>query len=251
MADNRPYVLSLAGFDPSGGAGLLADCKVFEQFRCVGLAACTAVTVQTEDRFYDVRWLGVDEIRQQLDALLKRYPIQAVKIGIVENLTMLDALVDTIRAIYPSVFVVWDPVVAASSGFDLLGGLDSGRLAQCLMYVDVITPNIPEAQALFGTMSADELQGQRLSTAVYLKGGHAAMEEKGMDYLVSRDGEVKRIPPFGQVRYGKHGSGCILSAGIAANIALGLPLLEACKRAKQYTERVLDSNPTGLAYHRD
>ncbi|WP_257666498.1 hydroxymethylpyrimidine/phosphomethylpyrimidine kinase [Parapedobacter tibetensis] len=251
MDDNRPYVLSIAGFDPSGGAGLLADCKVFEQFECVGLAVCTAITIQTEDRFHKVRWLSMEEIKQQLAVLLERYAVKAIKIGIIEDLTMLAGLLAFVRECRPDVFVLWDPVVASSSGFELLNGFEAKPLATCLALVDMLTPNIPEAETLFGTAAVDELQEQGLRTMVYLKGGHAAVEERGVDYLIATDGKVIHIPPFGKVRYGKHGSGCILSASIAAGVALGLPIIPACQAAKRYTEQALDSNPTGLAYHKE
>lgn len=246
---NRPYVLALAGFDPSGGAGLVADCKVFEQFRCVGLSSCTAITVQTEDCFLDVRWLGVAEINSQLEVLLARYPIQAIKIGIVEHLGTLTALLYTIRRSYPGVFVVWDPVMATSTGFKLMTSIDANALARCLQHVDLITPNTSEAVGLFGTAMTDKLKQFAVHTTIYLKGGHAAGSEQGVDYLIRRDEDVVRIPSFGTVRYAKHGSGCIVSAAIAAATALGHPLIEACKTAKQYTEQALNSNPTGLAYH--
>ncbi len=197
MSASRPYVLSIAGFDPCGGAGILADCKVFEQFRCLGLAVCTSITVQVEDDFREVRWLGTDEIVRQLEAILARYPVQAIKIGILENLDMLMGLVRVIRYTHPSVFIVWDTVLAASSGFELLSDFDRKKFALCLKHVDVITPNVAESMALFGTASADELHRQEHHAAIYLKGGHAdKTDEKGVDYLVVRNDGITRIPPL-------------------------------------------------------
>ncbi|MEL7003586.1 MAG: bifunctional hydroxymethylpyrimidine kinase/phosphomethylpyrimidine kinase, partial [Bacteroidota bacterium] len=115
--NNRPTVLSIAGFDPSGGAGLLADIKAFEQLKCYGLGVSTALTVQNDVKFEKTKWIEWEFIKEQLQLLFERFPIAYVKIGIVENLMVLRQIINFILDQNKSAKIVLDPVLKSSTGF--------------------------------------------------------------------------------------------------------------------------------------
>lgn len=248
MAYNRPIVLSIAGLDPSGGAGLLADIKTFEQHRCLGFGAASAWTVQTEILFGSVHWLSLDEIIKQLSPLFETYSISAVKIGIIQNLDVLLEILRWMHLKRPSISIVWDPVLAPSAGGKFLADASFILLSEVLQLITIVTPNIPEAKAIAHNENAAAAATYLSRYAkVYLKGGHAE-QDKGVDILYDQQREIKRFSSAGMLPP-KHGSGCILSSAIAAGIALDLDIITACERAKTYTEKVLNSNPQLLAYH--
>lgn len=250
MNYNRPIVLSIAGFDPTGGAGVLADVKTFEQSHCLGMAVLTANTNQTETDFISVDWFEKDLILNQLIPILKNYQIAAVKIGIIENLDTLSAVLALVKASFPLVPIVWDPVLSASSGFELHASWNPESFREVLKLVSLITPNENEVKRI--TQTEDEIEaafqlGQ--FTQVLLKGGHSSVR-LGVD-LLFEGGIPREIPPKTDPEkcFPKHGSGCILSAAIASNLALGENMLDACQKAKYYIEKRLASNPQLLAYH--
>ncbi len=247
MAYERPCVLSIAGLDPSGGAGLLADIKTFEAHRCLGFGVATAITAQTEDQFFGINWLPVTDLRMQCKPLLERYRVPVVKIGIIESLAALLDLVKWLHSINKELQIVWDPVLAASAGFRFMELADRTLLAELLQELTLVTPNTGEALQLSGL---SETHHAALWLAQYcpvlLKGGHA--QDRGVDCLYDQEQQTV-IYPGQAVLPAKHGSGCILSSAVAANLALGHSLAEACRRAKAYTETLLNSNDQLLAYH--
>lgn len=250
MKYNRPIVLSMAGFDPTGGAGVLADLKTCEQHLCLGMGVLTANTNQTETDFLSVEWMTKKQITGQLLPILQSYDIAAVKIGIIENLETLLEVVTFLKASCPAVPIVWDPVLSASSGFDLHSSWNEETLNQVLGKIDLITPNVNEAKRI--TQIEDEIEAAfhlAKLTHVLLKGGHSSIR-LGVD-LLFEGGVPREIPvkPDAANCSPKHGSGCILSAAIASNLALGKPIFEACQEAKLYIERRLSSNEHLLAYH--
>lgn len=248
MKYNRPIVLSIAGFDPSGGAGSLADVKTCEQLSCLGFSVLTANTIQSEDRFLSVEWIPIQRILAQMDVLFEQYPIAAVKIGIVESLDTLHEIIQRIRQHDSSLKIVWDPVVSSSTGFDLLGGIQQETLENCLQKLDLVTPNLNEVSILAGKQDQEKnLTYLAQFCAVYLKGGHSETE-LGVDYLITQE-RSEKLFPSSPSPYQKHGSGCILSAAIAAYLSQQESLSEACKKAKIYIEKTLNSNPHLLAYH--
>lgn len=249
MPYKRPIVLSLAGFDPCGGAGVLADIKTCEQHRCLGMAINTGYTNQVEDRFISVKWASADEIMRPLITLMNRYPVNVVKIGIIENLHMLAEVIQLLKQNNQALKIVWDTVLAASDHFTFMERIDQKQLEMILKQLYLITPNRQEAILLGG--NPDELASAKALSAhchVLLKGGHREAE-KGMDYLFRNQQYTKIEAGFTHDLAPKHGSGCILSSAVAANLALGHSLEEACKHAKQYIEITLNSNPDLLAYH--
>lgn len=249
MEANRPVVLSIAGFDPSGGAGLLADIKTFEQHKVYGLGIVTAQTVQTENDFLSVRWENENDVLKSLDTMLSRYEVKAVKIGITENEGTLRKIVSFVYQKSSAIKIVADTVIRSSSGFDFWDEkLNEEILMEILPEIFLITPNYSEALQLMPSVSAKEA-AQKLSAYcnVLLKGGHN-MDEVGIDYLFMQK-KAERIGGSGDKLFAKHGSGCVLSAAITANLALGLDLVTACTQAKKYVEHFLLSNKTLLGYH--
>lgn len=250
MKYKHPIVLNIAGFDPTGGAGVLADVKTCEQHGCLGMGILTANTNQTETSFLSVDWFDKHVIITQLKPILKNYDISAVKIGIVENLDTLLALLKQVKTSFPLVPIVWDPVLSASAGFELHAIWNEESLNQILGMVDLITPNIIEVKKITGIEDEIEAAFQLAQlTHVLLKGGHSSLR-LGVD-LLFEGGVPREIPSKLDPAdcSPKHGSGCILSAAIASNLALGKPLFEACQEAKYYIEKRLSSNEYLLAYH--
>ncbi len=250
MNYNRPIVLSIAGFDPTGGAGVLADVKTCEQLRCLGMGVLTANTNQTEADFRSVDWMTKETLIAQLEPLLQTYALAAVKIGIVENLDTLQELVAALRTSFPAVPIVWDPVLSASSGFELHASWDETSLQALLETIDLVTPNVQEIRRMTGI--EDEIDaafhlGKR--TNVLLKGGHST-ERLGVDILFEGRISLELPATAGPENYApKHGSGCILSTAIACRLASGDNLQDACRNAKHYIEKRLSSNENLLAYH--
>jgi hydroxymethylpyrimidine/phosphomethylpyrimidine kinase len=244
VEDKRPYVMSIAGYDPSGGAGVLADIKVFEQHKTYGFAVITSNTLQDDEKVSSVQWIPVEDIKKQIDVILDKFKVAVFKIGIMKDVNMFLELKEHVHQKDPGVKIVWDPILASTSGFKFLEG--KYNIERLLEHVYVVTPNLPEFEKLFGHQEkALELS---YKTAVYLKGGHNEHAQKGVDELFLK-GEKIIFRPTSSHMSSKHGSGCILSSAIAANLALGKNLEESCKHAKTYTERTLASNQTLLAYH--
>ena len=242
MSADRVAVLSIGGFDPSGGAGVLADVKTFEQHSLLGMAVNTANTVQNESEFASVNWLKEELIIDQLLMLTKKYDFKALKVGLIPSFD----LIERFRTVLSEVPIVWDPVLSASAGFDMEHGLDAFK--NVLTYIDLITPNWEEVIRL--TDEADGLKAaQKLAqqTKVLLKGGHNK-DKTGVDFLFE-NGSIQELNPDSGDFYPKHGSGCVLSSAIVANLALGKNLKEACVLAKAYTAQFLKSNKTLLGYH--
>lgn len=244
----RPYVLSIAGFDPSGGAGVLADIKTFESYKTVGLAVSTAHTYQTEDDFYGLEWHSEDKILDQLKPLLERYPIEYVKIGLIENIERLNNIIDTLKSGNPKIKIIWDPILKSSTGFSFHENIKSSELESIANNLFLVTPNLLEIGMLYPQLKADEA-AKHLSQfcQVFLKGGHHE-DSPGRDMLFN-SGKSRSFNPAKVANYAKHGSGCIVSAAITSGLAKGYPLNKAILKAKRYVIKVLLSNKTLLGYH--
>jgi hydroxymethylpyrimidine/phosphomethylpyrimidine kinase len=247
MKPARPYVLTIGGFDPTGGAGVLADIKTAERLRCYGMSVLTANTVQREDKVLSVNWLSNAFIKEQCDAL-KQVDFKAIKIGIVQNVEMLSAILEMTAEYWPKATLIWDPIVKASDNttfFDFESNFD---FTSILSKVDIITPNSNELSYLSKKENIEErLSELSKSTQVYLTGGHNE-ERIGVDYFADKKGTKKLNPKVGTYSE-KHGSGCVLSTALACNIALDFPMHLVLLKSKRYIEKVLGSNKTLLAYH--
>ena len=120
MSENRSFVLTIAGFDPSGGAGVLADIKTFEQHHVYGFAVNTGNTIQTENQFFEMEWTDQAYVLKTLDKLFKNYSIKAVKIGIVPSLDYLKDIVFAIKKLSPKTKIVWDTVLKSTTEFPFI-----------------------------------------------------------------------------------------------------------------------------------
>jgi hydroxymethylpyrimidine/phosphomethylpyrimidine kinase len=247
--NERPYALSIAGFDPSGGAGFLADAKAMEVQEVYALTVATAITVQHESVFEAVEWVKVDLIKQQIKLLFQRYPVRFCKIGLIENWEVLSEITNLLLSLNPSIKIVVDPIFRASAGFNFHQNVGLEDLKEWLKNIYLLTPNAQELARINAKESDLMNVAHSLSRYcnVLYKGGHNETQ-KGTDFLFVGN-EVSELSPKEIVRYEKHGSGCVLSAVIVANLALGHDLQEACEKAKEYITRFLNSNETLLGYH--
>lgn len=241
MQKNRPIVLSIAGFDPCGGAGVLADVKTFEQLKTQGMAIITANTVQAEDLFIAIEWQDIQKVQKGIETLMNRYAIQVIKIGIVKDFTFLKSIVDTIKANNSKAFIIWDPVIKSSSGFTFFKEDDIKVLPVVLPDIDLLTPNYDEYELLGSVLTENN--------NLLIKGGHRR-EQVGLDILRIGTHEIAILPDTTSV-YPKHGSGCVLSSAIAAHFALGHNLETACRLGKKYIENYLNSHSSLLGHHHD
>lgn len=242
----RPNILTIAGFDPSNGAGLTADVKTFEILKCYGLSVCTANTVQDDQSFQDCYWLPIEQITAQIKVLFNRFQIDVVKIGIVENFEFLNTIIDSVLSHNSNVKIVLDPVLKSSSNFKFHSNSD---LDNVLEKIELLTPNYSEIELLYPDKNIEEtITHITKKTNLYLKGGHR-LDKLGKDELYIKNGKKYSLNPKSLNCSEKHGSGCVLSSAIASYLALGFPLLKACYRGKRYTEKFLSSNKGLLGYH--
>jgi hydroxymethylpyrimidine/phosphomethylpyrimidine kinase len=246
MIQTRPYVLSIAGIDPSGGAGLYADIKTFEHFRVQGLGVCTAITHQNEQSCEHVEWQSIETVTAQLRPL-SHLPVRWIKIGIVPDSTFFLALLDVLKnELFPESKIIWDPILSSSSG-TTFANIEHGHLDKILDQIDVFMPNWAEAQLLSGnneSMFSDWAQ----RCTVYLKGGHRE-DNKAKDVLMSGSNQqsfnAKRLSPWD-----KRGTGCTLSAALCANLSKEISLHRSILKSKRYLESVMNSNPSLYGWYR-
>lgn len=249
MSTIRPIALSIAGFDPSGGAGILADCKTFEAHKIYGLALPTANTLQTETTFSWIQWQKKTLLLDGLRHFLNHFTIEAVKIGVVQNISMLEEIVQTIKEHNPNIPIVWDPVLKSSTHFDFMEHFQTNDLLALLKNIDLITPNYEEINSIITEKENALEKADILSqyTRVLLKGGHNK-DALGYDYLIIQQ-ERTVLAPQPCLPFPKHGSGCVLSSAITAALTQGYSYQEACLQAKRFIEKFLESNPTLLGYY--
>jgi hydroxymethylpyrimidine/phosphomethylpyrimidine kinase len=250
MAKIRPVVLSIAGLDPSGGAGLFADVKTFEAHKVYGLGIASANTFQNDIEFLKTEWIALDKIIEQFDLLQKRSPIDHIKIGLIESLNVLSNLVRMLKSKNKDVKIIWDPILKASAGLEFHKTIDISLLENICKEIYMITPNMPEAIKL-GKNSEAFQNAKHLSKFcnVFLKGGHD-QKNIGRDFLFVKDGKEFSFRSKTKEKVEKHGSGCVLSSAITANLAKGFKIHPSCLRAKDYTTNFLLSNKTLLGYHK-
>ncbi|GAA4273475.1 hydroxymethylpyrimidine/phosphomethylpyrimidine kinase [Aquimarina gracilis] len=253
---DRPFVLTIAGFDPSSGAGLTADIKTFEALKVYGLSVCTTNTIQNDIDFIACHWVDIKVIKTQIEILFSRFEIDFVKIGIVKDWQVLNTIINVLFEKNPDIKIVLDPVLKSSSGFDFRKPNSDAKqkfkiqFEEILNKVYLLTPNFQEIEKLFPEKSiAETIKHISSKTNILLKGGHRE-NQIGVDELFVQNDNHFMLNPNGKNISEKHGSGCILSSAITAYLALGFPILKACYRGKRYTEKVLSSNKTLLGYHR-
>lgn len=240
-------VLSIAGTDPSGGAGLQADLKTMTAHRVYAMGVVTAIVVQNTCGVRRVELLPPDLVTDQLQAVLTDIPPDAIKIGMVGGAATMRALAHCL-ADYQGPIVL-DPVMVSTSGHRLLEPEAQAALEQELLpLATVMTPNLPEAEALLGwTISGQAAMVQaakaldhRVPGAILLKGGHL---EDTCDDLLYDGGQALWLTGQRVDTSNTHGTGCTLSSALACGLAQGLALPEAARAAKEYLTGALS---TGL-----
>lgn len=253
-AENRiPNVLSIAGVDPSGGAGVFADIKAMSACGAYACGVVTALTAQNTRAVTGVLPIAPDFVREQLDTLFADVRIDAVKIGMLDNAALIGTVADALLKYRPK-FVVLDPVMVAKSGDRLLREEAVSALRERLLpLATVLTPNIPEALALLDRddeVTEDDMPElvrslwmlmKNREAWVYLKGGHLE-GEASPDLLFNGVVSI----PFTAARVqtkNTHGTGCTLSSAIAASLPQESDVPGACRRAKEYL--------TGAVRHAD
>jgi hydroxymethylpyrimidine/phosphomethylpyrimidine kinase len=241
-----PILLTIAGFDPSCGAGTAADLKTFAAHGCYGVAAITALTVQNTQGVEDVQNTPSAMLRAQLESLAKDSEIVAIKIGMLGNRGNAAVVAEFLDA-NKVAHVVHDPVMRSSSGTELLDS--SGvkfLIAELLKRSSVITPNVPEAEILTGIKIKDvadmEAAARKIvemgARAVIVKGGHM---ERAVDVLF--DGtEIVQLAGDRVKEESLHGTGCTFAAAIAAQLASGRVLREAAMLAKAYVTKAIEKS---------
>lgn len=236
-----PNVLSIAGSDPSGGAGIQADLKAFSALGCYGGAVLTALTAQNTRGVVGVEVVPAAFVAQQMDAVFDDLRIDAVKIGMLANADIIDAVAGCLQRWRPK-WIVLDPVMVAKSGHHLLDAAAAQSLREALLpLATLVTPNLPEAATLLGEAEPADWPGMmrladlwqfRFGTALLLKGGHLTGGDS--PDLLAIGGDRHRFDAVRIATRNTHGTGCTLSAAIAALLPQQPDLRSAVAMAKRY-----------------
>lgn len=241
-----PRVLSIAGSDSGGGAGIQADLKTFSALGCYGMTAITAITAQNTQGVRAIHGVPPDILQAQIEAVVEDIGVDAVKIGMLHSPEVVRVVAQAIRR-YGLQQVVLDPVMVATSGDRLIAAETVQVLVQELFPLAiVITPNLDEAELLLGhpiegiaalEPAARELQALG-APSVLLKGGHLQGADV-VDVLLEKSQPAQRLASQRIASRNVHGTGCTLSSAIAAHLALGLDLATAVARARAYILRAI------------
>ncbi len=247
--NDRPVVLTIAGLDPSGGAGIVADIKTIAAFGCFPSAALTSITFQNTKGVFGAEHQSAATLRAQVEPIVEDLQVAAAKTGMLPTAEIVAEVARLFSETNLPAPVV-DPVMVSTSGHDLIGDEAFQILKTRLLRIArVVTPNIPEAERLAGFEITSEIDMQNAAEAIRLLGAQAVLVKGGhrlntpsneaVDILLNEVGEFtafrKEFVDVGEV----HGSGCTLSAAIAASLALGNTLDAAVKEAKRYiTDRI-------------
>jgi hydroxymethylpyrimidine/phosphomethylpyrimidine kinase len=242
-----PVSLTIAGSDPSGGAGIQADLKTFHQFGVYGAAVITLLTVQNTRSVARVEIMSAELVMQQILAVASDIPPQAVKTGALGSREIVEAVAAWAKS--ANVPLVVDPVMLSKHGAALISKEAQVSLKRCLIpLAHVVTPNIPEAELLTGITIRTELEMIAAAQALLalgcksaiVKGGHK--EGEALDIYCDADG-VLRLPGRRIATRHTHGTGCTFSAAITADIASGGSIRHAAERAKNFIQNAIESAP--------
>jgi hydroxymethylpyrimidine/phosphomethylpyrimidine kinase len=241
-----PRVLSIAGSDSGGGAGIQADLKTFAALGCYGMTAITAITAQNTCGVRAVSAVGPDLLLGQVDAVLDDMGVDAVKVGMLTSADHVQVVADAIDR-HGVRRIVLDPVFSSTSGTPLMDANTIAALSAMLFHrVDLITPNLGEAGKLLGceVVNRMDMEGAAFSLlqlgarAVLLKGGHLLGDEVA-DVLVTGDGRVTWMQAPRIATPNSHGTGCTLSSAIAAYLARGETLETAVVQGREFVRDAL------------
>lgn len=239
-------VLTIAGSDCSGGAGIQADLKTMVMHKVYGMSVITALTAQNTLGVSGVMDVPAEFVEAQLDAIFRDITPDAIKIGMISNVEILNSIVKKLVE-YRAQNIVVDPVMVSTSGSMLLAESAIGILKQKLISMaSLVTPNIPEAEVLSGIeiknledmmIAAEKISKLRVA-AVLIKGGHSIEDANDLLYY---DGEFNWFKSKRVQNTNTHGTGCTLSSAIASNLALGYNLYESIAQAKAYINKTLEA----------
>ena len=237
-----PSILTIAGSDCSGGAGIQADIKTISALGAYAASAITAITVQNTLGVTGIHPVPPEFVKGQIEAVMTDIRPQAVKIGMINDIKIVEVIADALQKFRPR-FVVFDPVMVSTSGCKLIEDDAIAALTTRLMpLATLITPNLSEAQVLTGitidgqpSMQAAANELLKLgSQAVLIKGGHLKGGQM-YDLLLEKNESESHLFSAEKVNSSNtHGTGCTLSSAIATYLALGEPLVTAVEKAKQY-----------------
>jgi hydroxymethylpyrimidine/phosphomethylpyrimidine kinase len=241
--DGIRYVLTVAGSDSVGGAGIQADIKTIFSLGQYAASAITAVTAQNTCGVRAIQAVDSKVLSAQIDAVLEDIPVDAIKIGMVYTKENVVAIRDSLARNNYRGHLVLDPVLVATSG-DMLAKADflQSLKAELFPLCTVLTPNISEAEAISGRKIANlddmvecgkQIVAECRCKNVLVKGGHSLGDEM-TDVLVSQDGTCRHYTSKKIISRNTHGTGCTLSSAIATYLAMGFPLEEAVAQAKNY-----------------
>ncbi|MDJ0975352.1 MAG: bifunctional hydroxymethylpyrimidine kinase/phosphomethylpyrimidine kinase [Planctomycetota bacterium] len=239
------FLCTIAGSDPTGGAGLQADLKTFAAHGAIGTAVVTAVTVQDREGVHEVSPVAPDIVAAQIGAVRRTREPSGIKTGMLWSAALIEAVAGALDG-YDGPLVV-DPVLVATAGGALLEAEALPAMRDVLLpRARIATPNLPEAAALLGVPSIDagsEADAARALVAlgpeaVLLKGGHAEGGDEAVDWLATASGVEALRLPWVEGASG-HGTGCTLASALAARLALGDRVPDAAWTAKRYVHRAL------------
>ncbi|MFP4039475.1 MAG: bifunctional hydroxymethylpyrimidine kinase/phosphomethylpyrimidine kinase [Desulfosudaceae bacterium] len=242
--------LTIAGSDPSGGAGIQADLKTFQAHGVFGMSAITAVTVQNTRKVYDVQEIDPALVREQIVRVFEDVTVDVVKIGMVSGPALIEKIAEALSRVSAPPPVVLDPVMISKSGYALLRSeARSALLERLFPLADIVTPNIYEAELLAGfniQTRADMEQAARCMIAAgarqaVIKGGHLAGSEAVDLIWDGRRFETLSAPRIETAN--THGTGCTFSSALAANLALGADFFTAAAAAKRYITEAIRRAP--------
>ena len=264
-------VLTIAGLDPSGGAGIIADIKTFTAFGCFATAAISSITFQNTTGVFGATHQTAKAVRRQVEPVIEDFEISAVKTGMLPTREVIEETARLIKENRLKNFVV-DPVVRSTSGFDLIDDAALRSLIEKLFpLADIVTPNLPEAERITNQQIKSEKDIEKAARKmqsfgarnVLIKGGHRPIAECGMRNADLEENKEQRTKNKGQTARdylfvgdelhifeaefietnATHGTGCTLASAIAANLALGKNLVEAVETAKRFVTEAIRTAP--------
>lgn len=246
--ETPPVALTIAGFDPSGGAGVVADVKTFTAFGCFATAAVTSLTYQNTTGVFGASHQTAETVRAQVLAVTEDFKVAGVKTGMLPTREVIEEVARLLRETDLPAPVV-DPVVRSTSGYDLIDDRALDALKRELMpLARLVTPNVPEAERITGLEIRDErgmLEAARAmrdmgARAVLVKGGH--LTGSALD-LLDDEGRVRTFDAARIETTSTHGTGCTLAAAIAACLARGLALEDSIEAAKRFVTEAICRAP--------
>jgi len=245
----KPYCLTIAASDTSGGAGIQRDIKTFHDIGVNGLSVITGITAQTNQKVFYAKALPIEQVEKQLKTILENYENSAVKIGVVFNWEIMECISFYLKK-YNQKNIVIDPILKASDEYSFLNVESFSFMKdKFLRIADIITPNVPELETLSSMsisradeiIEAGKLLSKKYDACIFAKGGHLSFNDKIHDYLI-KDDKVEKFTSLNMDLTSVHGTGCLISSAITAYLALGFDIKNAIVKAKEYFYSIMNSD---------